>query len=105
MTRLFSKQSRVVDIMVDLGKCPVFRNCARSLLVGLRLLAESALSLWCIVDWAGRDDNVPVLGVKLLAPDQAGSVLFGTLVDDGVRVLGNGLDLDRDWLWVLYIIC
>lgn len=55
--------------------------------------------------WASGDDNVPVLVVELLSPDNSGSVLFGTLVDDVVSVFGNGLDLDGYWLWVLYGYC
>lgn len=54
---------------------------------------------------ASGDDDVPVLSVELLSPDNSGSVLLGTLVDDTVGVLGNGLDLDRHWLWVLYYDC
>lgn len=87
-------------------KSPVFSCSGRYLLVVLSLdlgsLTHGALLLLLLKDRAGRDDNVPVLGVELLSPDQAGSVLLGALVDDGVRVLSNSLDLDGDWLWVLW---
>ena len=86
-------------------KSPVSIWSGRHLLVVLSLdlgsLTHGTLLLLLLKDRAGRDDDVPVLGVELLSPDQARSVLLGALVDDGVGVLSNSLNLDGDWLWDL----
>lgn len=42
----------------------------------------------------GRDDNIEVFGIELLTPNQARAIVFGTLVNDLIGVLGDGLDLD-----------
>ena len=68
-------------------------------------LVNNRGALLLSVLWASGNNDVPVLSVELLSPDNSGSVLLGTLVDDAVGVLGNGLDLDRHWLWILCYDC
>lgn len=63
-------------------------------------VSSSWVSVWWVV-WAGRNDDVEVLAIELLAPDEGRAVLLGALVDDGVGVLGDNRNLDRLGLWML----
>ena len=66
-----------------------------SLVVLLRLLNVRSIT------WTSRNDNIPVLAVELLAPEEAGAVVSGAFVNDGVGILGDSLNFDRDFLRVL----
>lgn len=64
------------------------------------------IAFWLLLNvrtkaWASRNDDVPVLAVELLAPEETGAVLLGALVNDGVRILSDCLNLDRLFLRVL----
>ena len=83
---------------------------------GLYLLGSLSLGSlylrWCkwrlgclllgrIIRWAAWNDNVELLVIEMLSPDQAGTILSRALVDNSIWVLSNGLDLDMVRLRVL----
>ncbi len=54
-----------------------------------------------LTDWAGADNNVVVLGIELLTPDETGTILLSALIDDGVCVLSDCLDVNGDRLAII----